>query len=269
MNIVRLISLIRCDFPMLWGALGLSIIYGYMNATQIETDHMFSLSLYGPEVFLLMIPFMSLNALFLSGNFGVQNLKTPAYNSLEFFFTRAIHRSSIFGVKATVYLLLSLMPLLTVWAYSYTKPVIRIELPYNTQAHREATKQFYLNHFNGAYVQKDEKDKEGNKFWVVLPKGQVDRAIFTLMWVFACTLFSEVMLFAFFQAKPRIFFLTYFLLLIVTMFGGSSIMAPSYYETGLGWVSQHTFFAFLGLLALTTLSQLYCCRKFINTEITS
>jgi hypothetical protein len=269
MKILRLVSLIKCDFPMLWGPLGLSIVYAYMNASQFESDHMFSLSLYGPEIFLLMIPFMSLSALFLSGNFGMQDPKTPAYNSLEFFFTRAIRRRSIFGVKAGVYLLLTLLPLLTVWACSYTKPIIRIELPYNTQGHREATKQFYLGHFTGAYVQKDEQDKEGNKFWVVLPKGQVDRAIFTLVWVFTCTLFSEVMLFAFFQAKPRIFFLTYFLLLIATTLGGSSMMVPSHYETGLAWVSQHAFLAFLILGLLTVLSQLYCCRRFVNTEIAS
>ena len=184
MNIIRLLSLVKCDFPMGLGALGLSIVYGYTNASQIESDHMFSLGVYGPEVFLLMIPFMSINALFLNGNFGIQSLKTPAVSSLEFFFTRAIHRSSVFGAKASLYVLLTLMPLLAVWAYSYTKPVIRIELPYNTQAHRESTEQFYLDHFSGAFLQKDGLDREGNKVWVVLPKGQVDRAIFTLTWAF-------------------------------------------------------------------------------------
>jgi len=254
---------------MLWGALGLTIIYGYMNASQIETDHMFSLGIYGPEVFLLMIPYMSINALFLNGNFGIQNLKTPAFSSLEFFFTRAIRRSSIFGVKTSVYLLVALMPLLTVWGYSLTKPVIRIELPYNTQEHRETTKQFYLGHFIGAYVQKDMQDKEGNKFWVVLPKGQVDRAIFTLMWVFTCTLLYQVVVFIFRPAKPWVILLTFFALLILTNVGQSSMKTPSNYETGLAWVAQHTFLSFSILGILTILSQVYCCRRFVTTEITS
>lgn len=269
MKILRLISLIKCDFPLLWGALGLSIVYGYMNASQIEGDHMFSLSVYGPEVFLLMIPFMSINALFLNGNFGIQSLKFPAVSNLEFIFTRAIRRSSIFGVKASVYLLLALMPLLTTWCYSYTKPVIRIELPYNTQEHRETTKQFYLSHFAGAYVQKDEQDKEGNKFWVVLPTGQVDRAIFTLTWAFTLTLLFQVVFFAFRPAKPWVFFLTYLALLILTNVGQSSRKTPSNYETGLAWVAQHTFLAFAIVGILTILTQAYCCRRFVTTEITS
>lgn len=254
---------------MLWGAIGLSIVYGYMNASQIEADHMFSLSLYGPEVFLLMIPFMSINALFLNGNYGVLGFKTPAYNSLEFFFTRAIHRSSIFGVKTSAYLLLTLMPLLTVWGYSCTKPAIRIELPYNTQEHRETTKQFYLSHFTGAFVQKDEQDKDGNRFWVVLPKGQVDRAILTLMWAFTCALLFQVVIFAFHPAKPWVIFLTFLALLILTDMGQSSMKTPSHYETGLAWVAQHTFLAFSILGLLTILSQVYCCRRFVTTEITS
>ena len=254
---------------MLWGALGLSIIYGYMNASQIETDHMFSLSLYGPEVFLLMIPFMSINPLFLNGNYGVKSLQGQAANSLEFFFTRAIHRRSIFGVKASVYLLLSLMPLLTVWVYSYTKPVIRIELPYNTQEHREATKQFYLNHFTGAYVQKDEQDKEGNKAFVVLPQGQVNRAAFTLFWVFLGTLLFQVMVFSFSPAMRWVSIPIFFVLMFLTSWGDASSKIPSHYEVGLTWVAQHTFLAFLILGILTALSQVYCCRRFVQTEITS
>ena len=158
---------------------------------------MFFLSSQGTEFFLLLIGFMSINPLFLNGNYGVQGLKGQPVNSLEFFFSKAVKRSSLFYVKASLYLGLSLMPLLGVWAYSYTRPVIRIELPYNTPADREATSQFYLTHFECAYLQKDNQDKEGNKVFVVLPQGQVNRAVFTLFWVFLTTPLFQVTLLGF------------------------------------------------------------------------
>jgi hypothetical protein len=37
----------------------------------------------------------------------------------------------------------------------------------------------------------------------------------------------------------------------------------------LAWINQHTLLAFVGLALLTVLGQLYCCRRFVNTEITS
>ena len=254
---------------MLWGAIGLSIIYGFMNAFQLEEDHMFFLSVYGPQVFLLLIPFMSINPLFLNGNYGIQGLKGQTVNSLEFFFSKAISRSSIFYIKAGAYLILSLLPLVVVCAYSCAKPVIRIELPYNPPGHREATEQFYLNHFSGAYVQKDERDKEGNKAFVVLPNGQVDYAIFTLLGAFIGTLLLQVVSFSFPPGKRWISVLTFFALLILSNWGSNSPQTPSHYEMGLAWVAQHTFLALSGLGLLTAMAQLYCCQRFVNTEITS
>jgi hypothetical protein len=270
MKLSHYFSLLRFDFYTLWGVLALSVIYGFQNGISPGggADQMFSVGLYGPEIFLLIIPFISINPLFLGGNYGIQSLKGQAVNSLEFFFSHAIRRSLLFSVKASLYLGLTLMPLLTIWGYSYTKPIIRIELPYNTLEHREATKQFYLTHFEGAYLQKDEKDKEGNKYWVILPKGQVDRARFTLVWVFACTLLFQAVLFALSPAKRWASIPIYFGLLGVTTMGGSSVKVPSSYEMGLAWVAQHTFLSFVTLGLITLIVELYCCRRFVNTEIT-
>jgi hypothetical protein len=254
---------------MLWGALGLSIVYGFMFASELERDHMFFLSGIGTSGFLLMIPFISINPLFLHGNYGIQGLKGHAVNSLEFFFSKAINRASIFFVKAGAYLMLSLLPLLVIWAYSYAKPDIRIELPYNTQEHRETTKQFYLSHFTGAYVQKDEQDKEGNKFWVVLPKGQVTCAVFTLVWAFIGTLLFQVIGLGFPPGMRWVCLPTFFAFMLLSNVWGSSLKTPSHYEVGLAWIDQHTPLTLLGLGLLTILSQLYCCRRFVNTEITS
>ena len=254
---------------MLWGALSMSIVYGFLNAISMRSDHMFFLSNQGTGIFLLLIGFMSINPLFLNGNYGIGGLKGQPVNSLEFFFSKAIKRSSLFYVKASLYLCLTLMPLLTVWAYSYTRPVIRIELPY-TLAGREATKQFYLSHFEGAYVQKDEQDKESNKAFVVLPKGQVNLAVFTLFWVFLATLLFQIMLLGFPVAIRWVSIPIYVALIFLTSWGGASSMkTPSNYETGLAWVAQHTFLAFLILGISTTLAQVYCCRRFVQTEITS
>jgi len=269
MNLSRFISLIKCDFSLLWGAIAMSLAYGFINATSMRTDQMFFLNIQGTEFFLLLIAFMSINPLFLNGNYGIRGLKGQQVNSLEFFFSKSIKRSSLFYVKASLYLFLTLMPLLTVWAYSYTKPIIRIELPYNTSADREATKQFYLTHFEGAYVQKDAQDKEGNKAFVVLPKGQVNRAVFTLFWVFLTTLLFQVVLFGFPSAMRWVSIPIYFALIFLTSWGNFTSTTPSHYEMGLAWVTQHTFFAFLVLGISIVLSQLYCCRRFVNTEITS
>jgi len=230
---------------------------------------MFFLSGFGAQVFLLTIPFVSINALFLQGNYGIKGLKGQAVNSLEFFFSKAINRASVFSVKAGAYLLLSLLPLLVIWVYSCTKPEIRIELPYNTQEHRETTKQFYINHFSGAYVQKDESDKEGNKAFVVLPQGQVICAIFTLVWAFTGTLLFQLISFGLPHGKRWVCLPVFFALLIFSDLGGPSFKTPSRYEMCLAWVGQHTPLTLLGLGLLTILSQLYCCRRFINTEITS
>ena len=230
---------------------------------------MFFLSGVGTSGFLLIIPFISINPLFLHGNYGIKGLKGQAVNSLELFFSKAINRASIFFVKAGAYLLLSLLPLLVIWAYSCAKPEIRIELPYNTQEHRETTKQFYLSHFSGAYVQKDELDKEGNKVFVVLPQGQVACAIFTLVWGFSFTLLFQVIGLGLPPGKRWVCLPTFFVFMLLSNVWGSSLKTPSHYEVGLAWIDQHTALTLLGLGLLTVLSQLYCCRRFVNTEITS
>jgi hypothetical protein len=45
--------------------------------------------------------------------------------------------------------------------------------------------------------------------------------------------------------------------------------AVSPYETGLAWVTTHTPLALLALVMLAVVTQNYCCRRYIDTEITS
>jgi hypothetical protein len=267
MKISQFLSLLKCEFHGLLGVLAISLIWAF----QVRgADELFSIVPSAQEVLFLIIPFVGSNTLFLRGNYGIPFWKGQTVNSLEFLFSRPIRRSALFSAKASIYLGLSLMPLLVICAYSYNKPVIRVELPYKTSEHREATQQFYLTHFEGAFLQKDEKDKEATRYWVVLPKGQVDRARFTLVWVFACTLLAQVIIFALSPARRWVSIPIFVFLLGLTLMGSSSSMkVPSRYEMGLAWVSQHNFLTFLSLGLGTVLAQLYCCRRFVNTEITS
>jgi hypothetical protein len=271
MKISHFVALLKYYAVMVWTVPLVSIALGWYFAFDVgrQTDHMFFLTEEGPGVFLFLVPFMCIYLIFTDGP-GIKSSGGKSLGSLEFFFSKAISRTSLFCVKVSLFLMLGVLPLVTVWAYSLTKPTIRIELPYNTVEHREATKQFYLTHFQGAYLQKDEQDKEGNKVFVVLPKGQVNRSVFTMIWTFTGILLFQVMTFAFFPVHRWISVSTLFTFMILTsFFGGASMKSPSLYEIGLAWITQHTLLTLLELGLLTILTQLYCCWRFVNTEITS
>ena len=182
----------------------------------------------------------------------------------QFMFTRAIDRISLFCAKTSFFLMLSAMPLVAIWAYSYTAPTVRVEL-YNSLHHREETKQFFLSHFDGAYLQ--EPDAGRNKDYVVLPCGRTDEAVCIFMCVIAATVLFQVILFTFTQRRwmPAVVFV---LLMVLLPFTGFSRHSPSPYEVTVAWFAQHTFQSLLGLFVFTVAAQFYC-RRFINTEITS
>jgi hypothetical protein len=281
MKLSRLIALLICEAPLDRGAVVKFLIFGYVGATLIgiplmigDAGGLYFLRIHpNTEVILLLIPLMVINPLFLDGNYGIQGWTSQPVNSLEFFFSRAINRSSIFFVKTSLYLCLILTPLLAISAYSCTAPVIRIEfpanplLPANVLADREASKQFYLTHFDGAYLQTFNTGKHGE--CVVLPTGRVNQAVLSLFWIFLVTLLLQVIAFSFPPGMRWGSLPVFCALLFFISWGDSSRKPPSCYEMGLAFVAQHTFLALLVLGILTALSQRYCCRRFVATEITS
>ena len=267
MKTSHLVALLKNDSRMVWPCLVIAIFYTYLSATDYRQDQMFVLTPSGGAgSFLFMIPFLMWNFLFQNQGHGLKAANAPSFSSLEFMFTRAINRASLFCTKSALYLILSALPLVLIWAYSYTAPIIRVELPYNSHQHREETKQFYLAHFEGTYLQ--EPDNGKNKDYVVLPKGRANQAAYIFFLAFSFTLLFQTVLFTF--ARMRwLPFVTLLAFVVLLPFAGLSAKTPSLYEASLAWVTQHTPLAFLGLGLLTVLAQLYCCRRFVNTEITS
>ena len=146
MKISHFFALLKIDSLVVYAFLPLALIYAYIDTKDYRPDRMFDLT---PDVatgsFLFILPFMLWNVLFRSDHYGLKASPAAAIGILEFMFTRAIDRASLFFAKATLYLLLCSMPLALMWAYSYTAPVIRIELPYNTPQHRQETCLLYTS----------------------------------------------------------------------------------------------------------------------------
>lgn len=281
MKLSRLIALLICEAPLDRGAVVKFLIFVYVGATLIafplligSGGGLYFLRIHpNTEIMLLLIPLVTVNSLFLNGNYGIQGWTSQPVDGLEFFFSRGINRSSIFFVKTSLYLGLMLMPLLAICAYSYAAPVTRIEfpaipsLPAPILANREASKQFYLTHFEGSFLQASDTRNRGD--CVVLPTGRVIQAVLSLFWIFLFTLLLQVIAFSF-PPRMRWGSLPVFCaLLFFISWGDSSRESPSCYEMGLALVAQHTFLVLLVLGILTALSQRYCCRRFVATEITS
>jgi uncharacterized membrane protein len=265
-------ALLKNDIRWVWPALFFGIYILFQNVTRNSTDHLFSLSYgsNGSDIFIFMIAFMSINPLFLNGNYGVKTANASQFGSLEFFFSRAISRTSQFCAKSCIYLSLMLLPLTTVWAYSHFEPPVRIEVFYSSKKTNEGIKQFYLQNFEGAYVKQDKQDREGEKYYIVLPEGQVDIATFTFLISFIGALIIQLVALVFSPTRLWKTLLAYFAVLTIpTILSTWGKDTPTYYESGLAWVAQHTVLAFLALVIFTTLCQLYCCRRFVQREITS
>jgi hypothetical protein len=247
----------------LWRTLMFSVFYAWLNIATIDmgnrVDHLYFLSFHGSAYFLFVIPALSFRAL----------LNDRGINSLEFVFTKAIHRASLFCVKSSLYLMICSMPLVIACVHSYGKPTIQIELPQNSIEHREETKQFYLTHYEGAYLQASDTGK--NEDYIVLPEGRLNQAVGYFLFGLTAILYIQTFIFAFsgvVQLNRRSF-------LTLTVFAAFVPVASYWFipsgfcEAGLGWITQHAFLAFLGVGVIAFLSQKYCCDRFVNIEVIS
>jgi hypothetical protein len=267
MKISHFLALLKNDSRIVWSMIFLAPLYAYFSIREFRQDQMFELTpTAGGGAMLFMLPFLMWYFLFEDQSYGLKPGPRASLVSLEFMFTRAIDRVSLFCVKTSLFLVISATPLVVIWAYSFTAPSVRVELPYNSLQHREETKQFYLSHFDEAYLQ--EPDDGRKKDYVVLPHGRTNQAVCTFLFTFAATLLFQVMLF-FFRRRRWIALVSFFFLMILSSFAALSRHSPSPYEKSLAWVNQHAFLAVAALFALTGITQRYCCWRFVNTEITS
>jgi len=211
-------------------------------------------------------------AMFLSTARGVAPVGRPALNqfgglNLEFFFGQAIHRPTWFAVKTTMFTALGLVPVLMIYYFSCINPMVKVELPYNTAQDRIAAKQFYLTHFEGSTL--EEPDTGKNEVYVILPHGRQSQALhsaalnillLTMFEVLAFLLWPRMMG-ALLASMGTIFF-SFFLTFLSRGF-------PSRYETEIAYVCGHPLPTFAALGVLFLLAQIYCGRRFVNTEMTS
>ena len=204
-----------------------------------------------------------------------------AGGDLEFHFTRAISRRSIYWAKATRYLLACLLPLLFTWAFSSSKPLIRVTVPFD-EGKQASMEQFYLSHFHGSHVQTVPLEENATMDYVILPHGQMNKTFLTLTLGCFVALLLQFISF-FFWGNNRAMTVTWFafvflpsLLMGLTLtsttsstMDDTSPFAPTFYESVLAWVTLHASLALLILAVATIATQTYCCRRYIRAEITA
>lgn len=272
MNLRYLIPLLKNEWKRGFLGFSISLIYVWLVCQGMKAEVMFSLSSMPSFMFLPVF----WGTFGLSFPEGFQRARQSAAggspsDSLEFFFSRAIPRSSLFYAKTSLYLAIIAFPLMTIWLYSNTRPMIKVELPYATAEVREQTKDFFLTQFEGAYLEVDPHDKKGDKVWVVLPHGQVACATFGFFLATTTMLLFQCCAFVFFGrpgiGRPIVFALFFVAVMGVAFFWPAT--RPSLYEVGVAWAGQRPLLMFGALFILLLASQRFCCHRFTQTEITA
>lgn len=269
MNTRQLLLLFKLEitnFLLLTALVYIAVVTYIEFPSLADTKYMFSLNTSNEGPFIVMSLFFAYQALFLGTQPARVTISNWGMGGLEFFFTRAIDRSSWFLIKVSLFIALVFTPATTAYVYSHFQPIIKIELPYNSSEDRNATKQFYLSNFEGAYLQEADTDK--NEDYVVLPNGHKSLAVYSFALDIMTLLIFQIIVFL---VWPRGWGVAIGIAtcLALNMINVPSMKTPSRYEAGLAWVTQHTFLVFLSLGLLTVLAQFYCRWRFMNTEITS
>ena len=243
MTLSQFASLLRYNLSGLWGCLGISLWIAWLDAITLgmepSNDHIFFISSW-ESMILLLNANQCINTLFRNKNYAASRTGHSA-NNPEFILSRAIDKTSLYGLKTSLYLLIGLMPLLAVWGSSYISPVIRVE----TGQNHEITKQFYLAHFEGAYMEgpliDTSKQVKEAKFYVIMPNGNVDRAVFNFILILTGLLLYQFIIFCFPPGMRWVSNFIFLALIPMISFGNSVLKIPSHYEIGLAWVTHHVF----------------------------
>jgi DNA-directed RNA polymerase subunit N (RpoN/RPB10) len=193
-----------------------SILIGsYICGLLFACGYHFSLNLYPLGLALFLIPPIAVGYVFRSST-----KEDQAFENLEFLFSRAINRTSLYYVKAALYLAIILLPLITGWAYDFTT------------------------------------------------SGEGSFPPFTLALAFTSALLIQVVIFVF---PPILRGPLLFAIMFIAVLSASCVTVIAYYkhEEAVAWINQHGVLTLPVLALLTVLVQRYCCRRFVNREITS
>ena len=260
------LALLKNDLRIAWPFFLLGPFYTYLNIDIYWDYHFHDLNpISSGGFFMFFMPFLAFNILFQNESHGFRASGNLVVGRLEFMFTRAINRSELFRAKASLYLILCALPALLLVVHSHAEPSLKVQLPYSAGEHREEAKQFYLSHFQGAYLQ--EPDTGTDKDYVVFPRGRTSQSVCTLLLGVVVTLFFQAMLFTF-PGRRWLPMVLLFLLAVVMPFASFAHDTPSFYERLTAWVAQQPALALLTTGLLMALAEFYCCRRFVQTEIT-
>lgn len=269
MNKFLLLRLLRLDWPALLWMPWFPLFYTLVSMGSVHVREVFFMNSHPGNGVILLYGFIA--------TFGAAyhclsrvSAQGSATATLEFFFSRAISRRSLFLSLSGLYLFFCFSPLVTVWAYSHTKPELDISLHY-AASHR-AAEDFYLSRFKGSYLRLNKASHFPDDVCVVLPQGQVDRARFALVWGGVVALLCQAtgILVLGRPSRYRLWFVWIALLPILTDVPWFENLFPlSSYESGLAWVHLHPVLSVGGLVLFVFATEAFFLRRFVNTEIRS
>ncbi|HWB61031.1 MAG TPA: hypothetical protein VG733_16170 [Chthoniobacteraceae bacterium] len=216
----------------------------------------------------------------------ISGLKTAYHvvlnGEMEFLFTRAISRRSLFYARATRYLAAYLCPFLIMWGCSLAAPPIKVQI-YSHDDYAAETEHFYLDHFPGAFIETQMDDGKEKSTCVVLPRGQANLAFYNLTLICFVALLFQLINFIFWQkrwsqlaviigvALVPMFFVGWFIFRMNQTVASEKIFSafsatPAAYKSSLIWVTAHPFSAWSLLAVFAVATELYSCHRYIRTE---
>jgi hypothetical protein len=264
----QFISLLGYEFRLRWIWIFMPLIYFVFltPAFRLQENVMFALRLIPGLFFIFQLPIM-LATIFQNRPFGARG---SSMGGLEFSFSQAIDRTKLFLSKAIIYLFASLFFGVSYLVFAVSHPSIKLELPYYPAQRVIATRTFYLEHFKDARLEKDAEDKEGNKYYVILPHAQIAVALGILALSLICAPIFQLLLSLLPETSFVVFIIfgsSFFICIAMFPLLGGTQWDVSPYELAVAWIGQNVLWTCLILAVITIVIELVCCRRFVRKEI--
>jgi hypothetical protein len=267
MNLHYLIPLLKKEWKLGIWILPLSIFFFWLATRTVGANSLFLSSSMPIMMFPYFVFFTACKVAFpqISRGTGTQPLSYSLHN-LEFVFTLAVPRSAVFYAKTSLCMALPLLTLVLFWIHAAMNPEIRIEVNHKDSVVEADAKQLYLSQFRGAHIATMGEAGAAREV-IVLPHAQATRGMFFFLVGMAGFLVFQCGYFVSWTAYWR----TGWLLIFMIGWGASIMTAlllyPSFYEKGIAWVEVNPVSSFASLGVLFVLTQLFCCRRFVQRQI--
>lgn len=235
--------------------------------------------------------FWSYGFLFQDGNFGMRFMgQRIGLRTLEFPFSLAIDRGSLFRARTVLFLASAAIPLVTFLVVSFWHPDRRIEIYPTADYAGTGIQSYYVAHYSGATVQvSDPKPRPPGsadrsvprKISIVLPHARIELAVFAL-WAgaTAALLYQALMLGTLpFRWSQRLLPICCGVLAPAAAMGLSAFAIsraskshsnadqPPALDQALTWITQHPLAAFPVGAVIMGWALRYSCRRFVRQEV--